>query len=42
MDANTGLCNGCTRTIDEIALWGNMNNAEKSAVWRNINERRAA
>ncbi|MDB5944634.1 MAG: hypothetical protein JWQ13_4200 [Ramlibacter sp.] len=40
MDAASGLCEGCLRTIDEIAAWGLMDNDEKRAVWESI-ERRA-
>ena len=29
MDATTGLCLGCARTIDEIAVW-----SSRSAAWR--------
>jgi uncharacterized protein len=39
MDANTGLCEGCFRTIDEIQLWGMQPDEKKRAVWRLIEER---
>ena len=28
----TGLCRGCYRTLDEIARWGTMSDAERAAV----------
>lgn len=42
MDARTGLCEGCFRTIDEIARWSALPDAERRAVWRAIAARRAA
>jgi predicted Fe-S protein YdhL (DUF1289 family) len=42
MDAATGWCEGCLRTIDEIAGWSTMDDAHKRAVWQAIDERRAA
>jgi predicted Fe-S protein YdhL (DUF1289 family) len=41
MDARSGLCEGCARTIDEIARWSHYSEAEKQAVWERIAERRA-
>ncbi len=32
IDAATGLCTGCGRTLDEIARWSGMNEAERRAV----------
>jgi predicted Fe-S protein YdhL (DUF1289 family) len=29
MDAGTGLCIGCGRTLDEIAGWADMSNEER-------------
>jgi len=40
MDAATGWCEGCLRTIDEIAAWGGMADDDKRAVWRQLAERR--
>lgn len=37
----TGLCEGCWRTIDEIAGWGAMDDAAKRVVWTALRERRA-
>lgn len=33
MDAATGLCEGCFRTLDEIAGWSRMSDTEKRVVW---------
>ena len=41
MDMDTGLCEGCLRTLDEIAAWSRMGDEEKRATWRLI-ERRIA
>lgn len=32
LDAEFGLCVGCGRTIDEIASWASMSDAERSAI----------
>ena len=32
MDEASGLCEGCHRTIDEIAVWSLLDDAEKLAV----------
>jgi hypothetical protein len=39
MDASTGWCEGCWRTIDEIAGWSSFDNATKRAVWDAIGSR---
>ena len=39
MDADTGLCGGCYRTLDEIAAWSAMDDARKREVWRQLGER---
>lgn len=36
MDAATGLCEGCLRTIGEIAGWADMDTPERLAVWQRI------
>ena len=38
----TGLCRGCYRTLDEIARWGTMSDAERSAVLAELPARSAA
>ncbi len=40
MNANSALCEGCMRTLDEIAAWGRMQPAQRLDVWMAI-ERRA-
>ncbi|MFP5460991.1 MAG: DUF1289 domain-containing protein [Gammaproteobacteria bacterium] len=42
MDAQTGLCEGCLRTLDEIADWGSMPDARRRAVLESVDARRAA
>ena len=41
MDASTGLCQGCLRTLDEIARWGSLDDAGKQRVWSRLALRRA-
>jgi predicted Fe-S protein YdhL (DUF1289 family) len=41
MDASTGWCEGCLRTIDEIAGWSICDDQEKRAVWDALEARRA-
>jgi uncharacterized protein len=42
MNEQTGLCEGCLRTIDEIMAWGALPDAQKAAVWTEITKRRMA
>ncbi len=42
MDARTGWCEGCLRTLDEIAAWAELDDADKRVVWRRLDERRAS
>lgn len=42
MNPQTALCDGCQRTLDEIALWGNASDGQKHAIWQLIRQRRAA
>ncbi|SDH53888.1 hypothetical protein SAMN04487926_105211 [Paraburkholderia steynii] len=39
MNRATGLCEGCLRTIDEIASWSSFDDAAKRAVWDEIDRR---
>ena len=39
MDASTGLCEGCLRTLDEVASWAMASDEEKRAVWKMLVER---
>jgi len=41
MDAHSGLCRGCLRTIDEIIAWGSASDEVKRAVWGEIRRREA-
>jgi predicted Fe-S protein YdhL (DUF1289 family) len=40
MDDRLGLCKGCFRTINEIAAWSNMSEAEKREVMAQLLARR--
>lgn len=42
MDAGSGLCEGCFRTLDEIAHWGLYDDDEKRAVLAALPARRVA
>ena len=42
MSAATALCEGCFRTRDEIAAWGNAGDDVKRAIWARIEVRMAA
>jgi predicted Fe-S protein YdhL (DUF1289 family) len=42
MDAGSGLCEGCFRTLDEIAHWGLYDDGEKRAVLAALPARRVA
>lgn len=39
LDACTGWCDGCLRTIDEIAAWSGLDNAGKRVVWARLEQR---
>ena len=41
MNATTALCEGCFRTRDEIAAWGNADDDAKRVTWMRIEERMA-
>ena len=42
MDARSGWCEGCLRTIDEIAGWSVMDDEQKRRVWQLLPQRREA
>ena len=42
IDAATGWCRGCARTLPEIASWGSLPEADKRHVWALLPARRAA
>jgi hypothetical protein len=39
VDPTTGICEGCGRTLAEIARWGTMNEAERRAIMAGLDER---
>jgi len=39
IDPRTRLCEGCGRTLDEIARWGSMSDAERTRVMSALPER---
>ena len=40
MDKGTGLCRGCARTLQEIANWSQMTEAERQMVMADIPARK--
>lgn len=42
MDPVTGWCEGCWRTIDEIAGWSRYSDEQKRATWARLEIRRSA
>jgi predicted Fe-S protein YdhL (DUF1289 family) len=40
MDPQSGLCIGCQRTLDEIARWAQMSDAEREQVTAQLAERK--
>lgn len=41
IDAQSGLCRGCLRTLDEIARWAGMSDRERDQVTRSLPGRRS-
>jgi predicted Fe-S protein YdhL (DUF1289 family) len=41
MDARTGLCRGCFRTLDEVAAWSVLDDDARRAVMAELPARRA-
>ena len=41
MDDDTGWCDGCGRTLAEIAGWLAMTSAERDAIMTDLSKRRA-
>jgi hypothetical protein len=39
LDSESGLCEGCGRTRDEIARWGQMSEDERLAIMAGLEER---
>lgn len=42
MNEASGLCEGCQRTLDEIAFWSVLDDDDKRAVWQLVQQRREA
>jgi hypothetical protein len=42
MNPATGWCEGCLRTLDEIAAWSTLDDEAKRAVWLQLQRRRRA
>jgi uncharacterized protein len=42
MDEASGWCEGCLRTLDEIACWSLLDEAEKATVLHDLGARRVA
>jgi uncharacterized protein len=42
MNDATGLCEGCLRTLDEIAAWSVLDDDARRDVWEAIAQRRAS
>ena len=42
VSGQTGLCIGCGRTLQEIARWGAMDEAERKAIMAQLPARQAA
>jgi hypothetical protein len=36
IDPYTGMCHGCRRTLDEIAAWSALGDADKRWVWQQL------
>lgn len=41
MDARSGLCLGCARSLEEIAAWAQASPAERRAIVQQLPQRRA-
>lgn len=39
LDLESGLCFGCARTREEIALWSRMSEEERKAIMKDLPER---
>ena len=39
MDADSGYCEGCLRTIEEIAGWSAMAEDDKRRIWAQLSQR---
>lgn len=41
INATNGWCEGCRRSLDEIAAWSGMTDEQRREVWRVLPERHA-
>jgi predicted Fe-S protein YdhL (DUF1289 family) len=41
IDEEAGWCEGCARTLDEIACWGSASNAQRLQIWLQVVQRQA-
>jgi predicted Fe-S protein YdhL (DUF1289 family) len=41
LDVDSGLCLGCGRSLEEIARWGGITDAERSRIMKELPRRRA-
>jgi uncharacterized protein len=41
IDAGTGLCTGCSRSLDEIARWSTLTDVERQRIMRELPSRQA-
>jgi predicted Fe-S protein YdhL (DUF1289 family) len=42
IQADTGLCEGCFRTLSEISAWSGADEADKRRIWHAIGQRAEA
>ncbi len=42
IEPESGWCEGCLRTIDEIAAWGALDEGARREIWKRLPARRAA
>jgi predicted Fe-S protein YdhL (DUF1289 family) len=42
IEPQSGWCEGCLRTIDEIAAWGALDGRSRREIWKRLPARRAA
>jgi predicted Fe-S protein YdhL (DUF1289 family) len=39
IDPASGLCTGCGRTLDEIARWGSLSDAQRATIMQELRDR---
>ena len=42
IDQDTRLCRGCFRSLEEIATWGSMSDADRARVMAALDQRRVS